>query len=936
MAFLSVRCFTRQGVRSAVVGGLRARLAVWAKDYRSRCDASTARILQPRPRRRRRIESPASSSMTETLRALLGGAAVVSLLLAPAPLAAQPPTPASPEPPAAEEEEATAPAAPESVPLEDPAEPAEPAESESQLAPEFRLWLDRVELLIDEEERAYFLSLKEDFRRRAFIDEFWKVRDPDPETAWNELKRGWLERVDQAIESYGSLADGRARMLVTNGPPTGIVLADGRLMTRCWDRDREMELWFYSQSERTERRFIALFFRRDFGPRDRPYLLWFGLETMRPAKRFQLPSTNPADFCEADIVAGAMQLITRDLSYVGFLEEITSPPPPASSEWVASFAANSTDLPADAETFDIALDVDYPGRNQNRTAVQGIVSIAPEAVATLDVAGEPVRRFLMLGEVIRDDRLLESFRYRFEIGAGDRVEGRIPLVFQRYLRPGEAELRLKVEDLFGRRFATARRTLEVPSPQGRRSLREPPSGEIYRLLAEANAAAERGQTTLRLVPPEPDEIQVGGYRFHTVTTGDVDEVTFLLNGKELLTKRRPPFSVELDLGPVAATHRLRAVAFDAAGAEVASDELLVNRGGQRFRVRLTEPRPGQSYRGSVSAVMQVEVPDGRTLDRVDVYLGERQVATLYQEPFVQPILLDGEELTYVRAVAHLADGLATEDVVFINAPDYFEQIEVVYVELFASVFARSGRPILGLERDDFRVFEDGEPQQIQRFEFVRDLPIHAGLLIDTSSSMEEGLETVVDAARGFVEETIRPKDRLALFSFNAQPRVETKFTGNGDEVIQALAGLRARGSTALYDSLVFALHYFDGIKGQKALLLLSDGKDEASYFDLDGALETAKRAGVTIYAIGLKELARDRDARKILTRFADETGGRSFFIENVAELPAIYRTIQDELRSQYLLTYQSTSDKDPALFRRVRVEVDASGAEVRTLAGYYP
>ncbi|MDX1502555.1 MAG: VWA domain-containing protein [Thermoanaerobaculia bacterium] len=809
-------------------------------------------------------------------------------------------------------------------------------DGEPELAPEFSRWLEQVELLITEEEREYFLSLTEDFRRRAFIDEFWRVRDPDPESPWNEAKRGWLERVDQALEDYGSLKDARAVMFVTNGPPGGFVLPDGRVISICFDRDRELELWFYGSSERTESRFVALFWRRDYGLRDRPYLLWMGFEVLRPAKRFRLPSTNPSDFCESDILAGAIALITRDLSYASFLEEITSPPKPAESEWVASFAANSTDLPPGADTFEVALAVDFPGRNQNRTAVQGILTLEPEAAAVLEQGGEPVRRFLMLGEVIRDDRLLESFRYRFEIRDTDRVDGRIPLVFQRYLRPGAAELRIKVEDLFGRRFASARQALDVPSPRGRASLRKPPEGEIFRLLAEANLAAQRGQTTLRLVPPEPEEIQVGGYRFHTVTTGEVSAVTFLLNGQELLTKRRPPFSVELDLGPVAATHRLRAVGLDDEGDEVASDELLVNRGGQRFRIRLTEPVKGRSYAGSVSAVMQIEVPDGRRLDKVELYLGERQVATLYQEPFVQPILLEDDGLSYVRAVAHLADGLTTEDVVFINAPDYFEEIEVVYVELFASVFGRGGRPVLGLGKDDFRVWEDGVEQQVRRFEFVRDLPIHAGLLLDTSSSMAEGLATVVDAARGFVEEAIRPKDRLALFSFNSQPRVESKFTGSPEEVTQALAGLRARGSTALYDSLVFALHYFDGIKGQKALVLLSDGKDEASYFDVDGALQTAQRAGVTIYVIGLKELARDRDARKVLNRFAEETGGRSFFIENTAELPAIYRTIQNELRSQYLLTYQSASEKDPNLFRRVRVEVDRAGAEVRTLAGYYP
>ncbi len=425
-------------------------------------------------------------------------------------------------------------------------------------------------------------------------------------------------------------------------------------------------------------------------------------------------------------------------------------------------------------------------------------------------------------------------------------------------------------------------------------------------------------------------------RFETVTAGEFEAVTFYLDGKPLMTKRRPPFSVELNLGSAAAAHRLRAVALDAAGVEAASDEILVNQGGQRFRVRLTEPRPDRRYRESLSAVAQIEVPDGDELDRVEIFLRERRVATLYQPPFIQPLLLDDGGLSYVRAVAYLSDGNSTEDVVFVNAPDYFDQVEVQYVELYASVYDRQGRPLLGLDEENFTVWEDGTVQNIRRFEYVEELPIHAGILLDTSASMEGTLESVADTALAFVQQTIQLKDRVALITFSARPIVEVRFTNRVDEVAQALKGLRAQGGTALYDSLVYALHYFEGVKGQRALLVLSDGKDEASRFDLEATLEVARRAGVTIYVIGLKEVSRDRSARKVLRRFAHETGGRTFFIEDLSELPGIYRSIQEELRSQYLIAYQSTSTKDSSEFRRIKVSVAQKGVEVRTMAGYYP
>jgi len=412
-------------------------------------------------------------------------------------------------------------------------------------------------------------------------------------------------------------------------------------------------------------------------------------------------------------------------------------------------------------------------------------------------------------------------------------------------------------------------------------------------------------------------------------------VTFFLDERPILTKTRPPFSVELDLGSVAATHRLRAVAVYNE-VEVARDEILVNHGGQRFRARIVEPYRDGHYDRSVRVVVEVDTPDEVPVDRLEIFLNERLVATLYQPPFVQPVLLDRGGLAYLRAVAHLADGNTTEDLVFINAPGYLEEVDVQYVELFASVVDGRGRPILGLERDAFKVFEDDEPQEIRRFEFVETLPIHAALLLDTSASMEPLLEKVAEAARGFAEQTIEPQDRLAVISFNSRPWLELKFSSDTARAANVLSTLRAEGSTALYDGLVFALTYFDGIKGQKALLLLSDGKDEGSTFDVEGALETARRSGVTVYAIGLGQRQGDRAARQALRRIAEPTGGRAFFIDSPLELPAIYDSIARDLRARYLVAYQSTSDKDAAEFRRVRLEVEAKDSEARTISGYYP
>lgn len=830
---------------------------------------------------------------------------------------------------------------------------------EAALPKEFQVWLDLVRPLITPEELEFFLALDRDFRRRAFIDQFWAVRDPDPSTDLNELKVRWLSRADEAAFNFGSTADQRAVFFLLNGPPTGWVLRSGRVISRCFHKSSELELWFYTGSERTGVRFVVVFQRRLGSPL---YTIWRPTEPLDPTQRSRLPTTDISLLCGEEYMPLAMSVIADrgTATYYDLIEELlagTDPP----SEWLATFAAMTSDAPAGAATFDARIDWQFIGRIQSRTVVQGVVVI-PAALVTSRTFGEQVQhQFLLTGEVVRDGRLFEHFRYRFEIperpepgdstaaegaaaegAAGERTAGEgtaapaeLPLVFTRYLREGGFDVLLKVEDLFGGRFAHLETHLDVPNGQDLETVRPAVLPSEFPWLQDAIEATARGQRTIRLIPPTDESIHTGMVRFHAQTAGEFDSLTFYLDDRPILTKRRPPYSVELDLGSVAGTHRVRVAGF-VEGREEAADEISVNRGGQRFRVRVIEPRRDQKYTDSVAVVLDVETPDDEPLDRLELYLNEERVATLFQPPFVQALALPGAELTFLRAVAYLADGNSTEDVVFVNAPPNLEQIEVQYVEVFAGVYDRQSRPVRGLGRDRFRVLEDGEPQELRRFEWVDDLPIHAGLLIDTSASMEDSLAQVTAAALGFVEQAIGERDRVTLMSFATRPAVEIRFTNDTQRVAQVLAGLRPLGSTALYDSLVFALHYFDGIKGQKALLLLSDGDDEASGFTFEGALEVARRSGVVVYAIGLDQAAKDKDAKKKLRQLAEVTGGEAFFVADAAELAAIYATIQNDLRSRYLLGYQSTSDKPPNEFRGVKVEVEGPDTEVRAMSGYYP
>jgi Ca-activated chloride channel family protein len=827
----------------------------------------------------------------------------------------------------------------------------------AQLPPQYKAWLEEVEVLITKDEKKAFLDLKEDYQRDAFIERFWDVRDRGG--ASGEFRRNWQARIAEARARFGKLSDERARVLLLNGQPAALVAV--RCNVLLWP----IEAWFYHGSERLGTDFVVVFYQV-WGAG--PFRIW--VKEAGLGELFQDSHNNHnvgeiAGGCRnGDALAAAIGWVSgQGMGYMSIEAQFTSTPKGPGGEWISSFHSYSTDIPVGAPNLPAKMEVSFPGHYGERTMMEALVTVPAAEANVLQLADRRSYNLLLTGEVLGGGKLFENFRYKFEFPGGPPTSGAgaasagtsasssttdsstagvssaagavtLPLVVQRPLRPGDYTLIVKVEDLNSQKICRIKQELQVPHVEREAPPPPPADPDSARLLAEANAAIGTGENTLKLIAPH-GELQTGLMRFDTLVTGhDIVRVTFSLDGKAILTKVKPPYSVELDLGHLPRSRTLLVTAFDAAGNQVASDELVINAPLHRFRVRLTEPQRGHKYESSLLARAETDVPEGESIDHVDFYLNEQLVATLYQPPYTQPIVLAREQsLAYVRAVAFTPDGNSTEDLVFVNAPDNnVEQLNVQFVELYASVLNRASRPILGLAQKDFAVSEDGVRQTISRFERVNDLPIHAAVVLDSSGSMEKALPQARDAALGFLRDAIQPKDRAAIITFNDHPNIGVKFSNDLDTLAGGLAGLKAERGTSLWDTIIFTLFYFNGVKGQRAILLLTDGRDESSRFTFDDALEDARRAGVTIYTIGLGD---DIDKRH-LTKLSEETGGRAFFIKSAGDLAGIYATIQEDLRSQYLVGYQSTNTSPETNFRSVELKVDRPGAEVKTLHGYYP
>jgi len=267
--------------------------------------------------------------------------------------------------------------------------------------------------------------------------------------------------------------------------------------------------------------------------------------------------------------------------------------------------------------------------------------------------------------------------------------------------------------------------------------------------------------------------------------------------------------------------------------------------------------------------------------------------------------------------------------------------EMVFLSVSA---ARGAGMAAGLRQTDFTVLEDGRPQEITIFA-ADPQPIALSLLIDASMSMETKIGLAGDAAVGFVRR-MRPGDSAQVVTFNTHTNINQNFTDDAVQLERAIRSIRVSGSTSLYTAMYIAFSELEriGRRSQndvrrQAIVLLSDGEDTASSLDYDAVLERAKRSGVILFAVGLRDSASTtqgfRQHDYSLRSLAQTTGGRVFFVDSAAELPAIYNQIADELASQYTIGYVSRNTSRDGAWRQISVRINQPGVVARTRAGYF-
>jgi Ca-activated chloride channel homolog len=279
-----------------------------------------------------------------------------------------------------------------------------------------------------------------------------------------------------------------------------------------------------------------------------------------------------------------------------------------------------------------------------------------------------------------------------------------------------------------------------------------------------------------------------------------------------------------------------------------------------------------------------------------------------------------------------------------QGPAFRTGIELVSLNVTVTDGARY---ITDLNANEFQVYEDGVKQDVTYFNHGN-LPIALALLLDTSASMEQRLPTAQEAAIGFARK-LRAQDIAEVVDFDSRVTILQAFTSDIAQLEQAIRKTSAGGSTSMYNAIYIALKDLKKVVAKRAdeirrqaIVVLSDGEDTSSLVPFEEVLDLAKRSETAIYSIGLRSnesvstASRGfKEAEFVLRQFAQETGGKSFFPNQLSDLANVYGQISDELSSQYIVGYTSKNQKRNGAWRRIVVRVNRQGAAARTKQGYF-
>ena len=412
-------------------------------------------------------------------------------------------------------------------------------------------------------------------------------------------------------------------------------------------------------------------------------------------------------------------------------------------------------------------------------------------------------------------------------------------------------------------------------------------------------------------------------------------VEFWVDGKKIMTRNAPPYRAELDLGALPKRVEVRAVGYDSSGRYVDADAFVVNERETPLEVKITSTATPD---GIVHLKLSVQNPKNTVLKTVTLFAGDQKLANWQRPPYAIDVPAERlKGVDYVRASVLDDTNYEASDLLFLNGDRYTEEIDVDLVELPVGVTDRAGLPVTDLRQNEFHVFENGKPKAITSFNHASDLPIAAGVLIDHSGSMVPRMKETKAAAIQFFQRILKGGDRAFVGAFAFDATKSAPFVSDVASLESQVNAIpEASGGTSLYDAIITGLYRFRTVQGRKALIILTDGEDTTSRIAYADMLAYARSARVPLYFIGIALGVTDIGGSSKMKALAAETGGIAYFIREVKQLNATYAQLEKDLRSQYLIAYNTETTKKDQKYRTVEVKTDRANVTIRTIRGFIP
>jgi len=289
----------------------------------------------------------------------------------------------------------------------------------------------------------------------------------------------------------------------------------------------------------------------------------------------------------------------------------------------------------------------------------------------------------------------------------------------------------------------------------------------------------------------------------------------------------------------------------------------------------------------------------------------------------------------------VAAGLVASAAPRAQAPTFRTGVDLVSFSV--TVVDRRGNLVKDLKEPDFAVYEDGTKQALKYFVAgdtqTVSLPLHLGVLLDISGSMEEDMTLSRTAAIKFLK-TLDDAQDMTLVDFDTEVRLARYTHADFPSLVERIRSRKAEGYTALYDALAVYLDGASSQDGRKILVLYTDGGDNLSRITFGDVMTLLRASDVTVYSIGFIRHAGDATGglRHNLQQLAEANGGQAYFPFSSKSLDGVFEKIRDEIRAQYALGYVSTNTRQDGTWRKVEIKVLRPGAgdiKIRTRRGYF-